>query len=220
MSPKAIPDKPTLPDFPLFLVWGLSNGGLRPHSTICTQSSTIVHFCGLLGPFLRELSSQNDDNRRQSCTIVDKCLKPPFAKSPFRLSRVFSRADHPHVPHYPFLELHFFDFFSCVFCSMPGLIRTFCISYGLTTKKMGMTGFVRDGLACNPSKPRKKTTENTSNIKEVPCPVDQKRHLDVAGQRLSRDNLVSQDNFEKKKKPSLVGQRQFDRHFRRQFGRG
>ena len=67
--------------------WGLSNGGLRPLSAICAQSSTIVHFCGLLGPFLRgELSSQNDDNCRQSWTIVDKYLKPPFAKPPFRLS--------------------------------------------------------------------------------------------------------------------------------------
>ena len=36
--------------------WGLSNGGLRPLSAICAQSSTIVHFCGLLGPFLRALS--------------------------------------------------------------------------------------------------------------------------------------------------------------------
>ena len=30
---------------------GLSNGGLRPLSAICAQSSTIVHFCGFLGPF-------------------------------------------------------------------------------------------------------------------------------------------------------------------------
>ena len=30
---------------------------------------------------------QNDDNRRQSWTIVDKYLKPPFAKPPFRLSQ-------------------------------------------------------------------------------------------------------------------------------------
>ena len=30
--------------------WGLSNGGLRPLSAICTQSSTIVHFCGFFGP--------------------------------------------------------------------------------------------------------------------------------------------------------------------------
>ena len=30
--------------------WGLSNGGLRPLSAICAQSSTIVHFCGLFGP--------------------------------------------------------------------------------------------------------------------------------------------------------------------------
>ena len=32
---------------------------------------------------------QNDDNCRQSRTIVDKYLKPPFAKPPFRLSRVY-----------------------------------------------------------------------------------------------------------------------------------
>ena len=35
--------------------WGLSNGGIRPLSAICSQSSTIVHFYGPfgLGPFLR-----------------------------------------------------------------------------------------------------------------------------------------------------------------------
>ena len=50
--------------------WGLSNGGLRPLSAICAQSSTIVHFCGPFGAsFQGELSSQNDDNRRQSRTI-------------------------------------------------------------------------------------------------------------------------------------------------------
>ena len=32
---------------------GLSNGGLRPLSAICVQSSTIVHFVGHLRPFLR-----------------------------------------------------------------------------------------------------------------------------------------------------------------------
>ena len=39
------------------------------------------------GAFLRGTSSQNDDNRRQSWTIVDKHLKPPFERPPFRLSR-------------------------------------------------------------------------------------------------------------------------------------
>ena len=34
--------------------WGLSNGGLRPLPGICAQSSTIVHMCGLLGPFVKE----------------------------------------------------------------------------------------------------------------------------------------------------------------------
>ena len=53
---------------------------------------TIVHNCALSwpswAPFLGEFSSQNDDNRRQSCTIVDKYLKPPFARPPFRLSQI------------------------------------------------------------------------------------------------------------------------------------
>ena len=76
--------------------WGLSNGGLlsrlRPLSAICAQSSTIVHFCGLFGfRVLRGTFVQNDDNRRQSWTIVDKYLKPPFAKPPFRLSRAKCR---------------------------------------------------------------------------------------------------------------------------------
>ena len=30
--------------------WGLPNGGLRPFSAICAQSSSIVHFCRLFGP--------------------------------------------------------------------------------------------------------------------------------------------------------------------------
>ena len=33
--------------------WGLSNGGLRPLSAICAQSSIIVHFCGLFGPLFK-----------------------------------------------------------------------------------------------------------------------------------------------------------------------
>ena len=44
--------------------WGLSNGGLRPLSAICAQSSIIVHFCGLFGP----LSKGNF--RRKMTTIV------------------------------------------------------------------------------------------------------------------------------------------------------
>ena len=47
-------------------------------------------FVAFLDPFLRG-SSQNDDNRGQSWTIVDKCLKPPFAKPPFGLSRAIDR---------------------------------------------------------------------------------------------------------------------------------
>ena len=33
--------------------WGLSNGGLRPLSAICAQSSTIVHFSGLFGSLFK-----------------------------------------------------------------------------------------------------------------------------------------------------------------------
>ena len=35
-----------------------------------------------------ELSSQNDDNRRQLRTIVDKYLKPPFAKPHLDFSKI------------------------------------------------------------------------------------------------------------------------------------
>ena len=67
------------------LKWGLE-------ATLC-DLRTIVHNCALLWPFWApfegELSSHNDNNRRQSWTIVDKYLKPPFAKPPFRLSRFF-----------------------------------------------------------------------------------------------------------------------------------
>ena len=60
---------------------------------------TILYNCALLWPFWAafsgELSSQNDDNRRQLWTIVGKCLKPPFAKPPFKLSR--ERADYLYI---------------------------------------------------------------------------------------------------------------------------
>ena len=46
---------------------GLSNGGLRPLSAICAQSSTTVHFCGLFGP----LSMGN--YCRKMTTIVGSC---------------------------------------------------------------------------------------------------------------------------------------------------
>ena len=59
---------------------------------------TIVHNCAILWPFWAlskgNFSSQNDDNRRQSWTIVDKYLKPPFAKPPFRLSRNWKWAEY------------------------------------------------------------------------------------------------------------------------------
>ena len=67
--------------------WGLSNGGLRPLSAICAQSSTIVHFCGPFGPLSKGNFRHNEDNRRQSWTMVDKYLKPPFAKPAFGHSR-------------------------------------------------------------------------------------------------------------------------------------
>ena len=61
-------------------------------------------------------------------------------------------------------------------------------------------------------------------------PVGQKRQIDVAGQKLPRDNfclstclaitLTAGLILKEDKKPSLVGERQFGRHFRRQFGRG
>ena len=43
---------------------GLANGGLRPLSTVCAQLSTIVHMCGLSGPFSK------GNSRRQMTTIV------------------------------------------------------------------------------------------------------------------------------------------------------
>ena len=58
---------------------GISNGGLRPLCAICAQSSTIMHICDLLGSIFHQLL-QNDDNCRQSLTIVDKYLKPPFVE--------------------------------------------------------------------------------------------------------------------------------------------
>ena len=58
--------------------WGLIKWGLK--ATLC-NSRTIVHNCALLWPFWAplqgEFSSQNDDNRRQSWTIVDKLSQAP-----------------------------------------------------------------------------------------------------------------------------------------------
>ena len=68
--------------------WGLSNGGLRPLSAMCAQSSTIVHICGLFGPlckgnFCRKMTTIVGNHR----PLGRSTLSPPFAKPPFRLSR-------------------------------------------------------------------------------------------------------------------------------------
>ena len=55
--------------------------GAYGHSLQFVHDRLIVHFCGPLGPFLRELSSQNDVCRQPS-TIVDKYLRPPHVDSP------------------------------------------------------------------------------------------------------------------------------------------
>ena len=44
--------------------WGLSTGGLSPPPAICTQSSTIVHFCAPFGPL------STGSFRRRMTTIV------------------------------------------------------------------------------------------------------------------------------------------------------
>ena len=60
---------------------GALKWGLRPLSailrTIVLKLCTLV---ALLGPFLKGTVVANDDNRRQSWTIVHKYLKPPFSK--------------------------------------------------------------------------------------------------------------------------------------------
>ena len=65
--------------------WGLK-------ATLCNLG-TIAHNCAHLWPF-GPLSkggtfAKTNDNCRRSWTIVDKYVKPPFAKPPFRLSRIF-----------------------------------------------------------------------------------------------------------------------------------
>ena len=64
-------------------------------ATLCNSSTIVCNYALLLPPFcffIRKLSSLNDDNCRQSWTIVEKYLKRPFAKPPLRLSRL------PQVP--------------------------------------------------------------------------------------------------------------------------
>ena len=69
--------------------WGLSNGGLRPLSAICPQSSTVVHFCGLFGP----LSKGNF--RHKMTTIVGN------------RGQLWTSALSPHLlsPHLDFPEI-------------------------------------------------------------------------------------------------------------------
>ena len=59
--------------------WGLSNRGLRPPSAICTQPSTIVHFCGPFGPLskgnFRHKMTTTVGNRGQLWTST---LSPHF----------------------------------------------------------------------------------------------------------------------------------------------
>ena len=68
-----------------FLAFGL-NGGLRSLSAICAQIADALLW-PLGAQIQKELLLQNDDNCKQSWTIVDKCLKPPLPQPPFRLSR-------------------------------------------------------------------------------------------------------------------------------------
>ena len=82
--------------------------------------------------------------------------------------------------------------------------------------------------------PKNRNPREIRSARNRPYPVGQKRHPDVAGQKLPRDNcclcIVSAlsrncphrgGHFERgEKRPSLVGERQFGRHSRRLFGRG
>ena len=64
--------------------------------------------------------------------------------------------------------------------------------------------------------------EQQATISDTLHSAGQKRHLDVAGQS-PRDNFclsVAGVILKEEKTPSFVGERQFGRHFRRQFGRG
>ena len=65
--------------------WRLSNGAWGHSLQFLHNRLQWCTFVALLGPFLRGTFVANDDNRRQSWTIVDKYLKPPFAKPTFRL---------------------------------------------------------------------------------------------------------------------------------------
>ena len=78
--------------------------------------------------------------------------KPSPTKPPFPISAFFCRfshADRPHVLHFPFFQLQF-CYFSCVFCSVPGVDPHADLSR-LNMRKIGMTGFVRDGIGCTHS---------------------------------------------------------------------
>ena len=72
--------------------WGLSNGGLRPLSAIWAQSSTIVHFCGLFGPFSK------GNFRHKMTTIVGN------------RGQLWTSTLSPHLlsPHLGFPERHTF----------------------------------------------------------------------------------------------------------------
>ena len=61
--------------------WGLSNGGLRPHSAICAQLSTIVHFCGLFGPL-----SKGNFRHRMTTIVGNRGQLWTSALSPHLLS--------------------------------------------------------------------------------------------------------------------------------------
>ena len=74
-----------------------------------------------------------------------------------------------------------------------------------------------------------KTTKNNSQgvvfvIISCQSPEGLERHLDAARQKLPRDNfcraitLTAGSILKEEKKPSLVGERQFGRHLKRQLG--
>ena len=62
------------------LKWGLK-------ATVCNLC-TIACTCALLWPVVKVISVTKMTTYRQSWTIMGKYLKHPFAKAPFRLSRL------------------------------------------------------------------------------------------------------------------------------------
>ena len=94
-------------------------------------------------------------------------------------------------------------------CSeLPGI----CSELGVRSE------FARNSLGKRPGTSHARNSPRRSMQKSANSGAQRERHLDAARQKLPRNYLTAGAILKEERKPSFVGERQFGRHFKRQFG--